>query len=387
MSDSAGNGGTETPGAAVRPPGEMRLRTTRPPVTRLSRKVILGLSVVAVACIGGALYLALKPAPPKSNAELYNTGNRTTPDGLANLPGDYTHPPRLGPPLPGDLGRPLLRAGVSAPNMATPAAPADPEKQRIAQEQEAARVSHLFTQTQMGRDVATTPATAGATAAQPSGAPADRKQAFLDGPVDHRTVSVERLTPVPSPYVLQAGAVIPGALITGIRSDLPGEVTAQVTENVYDSPTGHILLIPQGAKLIGRYDSQIAYGQTRVLLVWTRLMRGAGDSIVLENEQAADAAGYAGLQDQTDSHWGEVFKAALVSTVLSVGSEADISGGNGVAQALRTGGSQGFNQIGEQIVGRSLNIQPTNIIRPGFPVRVMVHRDLVLTPYGQEVSR
>ncbi|MFT9073234.1 TrbI/VirB10 family protein [Gluconobacter potus] len=386
MSDSAGNGGTETPGAAVRPPGEMRLRATRPPVTRLSRKVILGLSVVAIAGVGGALYLALKPAPPKSNAELYNTGSRTTPDGLANLPGDYSHPPRLGPPLPGDLGGPLLKAGVGAPGMATPAASADPEKQRIAQEQEAARVSHLFTQTQMGRTVAA-PATPGTTAGPPSGAPADRKQAFLDGPVDHRTVSAERLAPSPSPYVLQAGSIIPGALITGIRSDLPGEVTAQVTENVYDSPTGHSLLIPQGAKLIGRYDSQIAYGQTRVLLVWTRLMRGAGDSIVLENEPAADAAGFAGLQDQTDNHWGEVFKAALVSTILSVGSEADISGGNGIAQALRTGGSQGFNQIGEQIVGRSLNIQPTNIIRPGFPVRVMVHRDLVLTPYGQEVSR
>ncbi|MCP1240258.1 conjugal transfer protein TraI [Acetobacter lovaniensis] len=386
MSESAGNGGTETPAPPVRPPGEMRLRTARPPVTRLSRKVILGLSVVAVAGVGGALYLALKPAPPKSNAELYNTGSRTTPDGLANLPGDYSHPPRLGPPLPGDLGGPLLKAAVGAPGMATPAAPADPEKQRIAQEQEAARVSHLFTQTQVRRDIAT-PAAPGATVALPSSVATDRKQVFLDGPVDHRTVSAARLTPAPSPYVIQAGSIIPGALITGIRSDLPGEVTAQVTENVYDSPTGHILVIPQGAKLIGRYDSQIAYGQTRVLLVWTRLMRGAGESIVLENEPAADAAGFAGLQDRTDNHWGEVFKAALVSTILSVGSEADISGGNGIAQALRTGGSQGFNQIGEQMVGRSLNIQPTNIIRPGFPVRVMVHHDLVLTPYGQEVSR
>jgi type IV secretion system protein VirB10 len=217
--------------------------------------------------------------------------------------------------------------------MATPAAPADPEKQRIAQEQEAARVSRLFTQTQIGRD--TVPSAPSSAVPETSGAATDRKQAFLDGPVDRRTVSAERLAPAPSPYVLQAGSIIPGALITGIRSDLPGEVTAQVTENVYDSPTGHILLIPQGAKLIGRYDSHIAYGQTRVLLVWTRLMRGAADSIVLENEPAADAAGFAGLQDQTDSHWGEVFKAALVSTVLSVGSEADISGGNGIAQALR----------------------------------------------------
>ncbi|MCQ9157295.1 TrbI/VirB10 family protein, partial [Acidomonas methanolica] len=231
--------------------------------------------------------------------------------------------------------------------------PADPEKQRMAQEQEAARVSHLFTQTQVGRNSAS-PVTAGATPVPAAGASTDRNQAFLDGPFDQRTVSAARLTPAPSPYVIQAGSIIPGALITGIRSDLPGEVTAQVTENVYDSPTGHILLIPQGAKLIGRYDSQISYGQTRVLLVWTRLMRGANDSIVLENEPAADAAGFAGLQDQTDNHWGEVFRAALVSTVLSVGSEADIGGSNGIAQALRTGGSQGFNQIGEQMVGRSL---------------------------------
>ncbi|EFG84697.1 TrbI/VirB10 family protein [Novacetimonas hansenii] len=364
----------------------MRMRVTRPPVTRLSRKVIMGLTLMAIIGVGGALYVALKPAPRTGKAELYNTGNRTTPDGLATLPGDYTHPPRLGPPLPGDLGRPFLKAGVGAPGMATPAAPADPEKQRMAQEQEAARVSHLFTQTQVGRNSAA-PVTAGATPLLAAGAATDRNQAFLDGPVDQRTVSAVRLTLAPSPYVIQAGSIISGALITGIRSDLPGEVTAQVTENVYDSPTGHILLIPQGAKLIGRYDSQIAYGQTRVLLVWTRLIRGVGDSIVLENEPAADAAGYAGLQDQTDNHWGEVFKAALVSTMLSVGSEADIGGSNGIAQALRTGGSQGFNQIGEQMVGRSLNIQPTNTIRRGFPVRVMVHRDLVLSPYRQEAPR
>ena len=97
----------------------------------------------------------------------------------------------------------------------------------------------------------------------------DRKLAFLAAPVDRRTVSADRLTNPPSPYVVQAGAVIPAALITGIRSDLPGQVTAQVTENVYDSPTGKYLLIPQGSKLIGTYDSQISFGQDRVLLVWT----------------------------------------------------------------------------------------------------------------------
>ena len=180
----------------------------------------------------------------------------------------------------------------------------------------------------------------------------------------------------------------PAALITGIRSDLPGQVTAQVTEDVYDSPTGKSLLIPQGARLIGQYDSQIAFGQSRVLLVWTRLIMPNGRSIVLERQPGADAAGYAGLEDEVDNHWGTLFKAAILSTLLSVGSEAGTSGNeNNLVQAIRRGGSQSINQTGQQIVSRSLNIQPTLTIRPGFPVRVIVTRDLVLEPYQQEAAR
>lgn len=373
-------GGSNEPS---RPPEEMRLRSSRPPVTRLSRRVLLGLGTAVAIGIGGALFFALKPQHRTTGSELYNTNNRSTPDGLANLPLDYTGLPKpvsqLGPSLPADLSRPM----ASAPGMLT-------GTERIAQEQEAARVSHLFAPTNVGQTGAApapTPAAAQALAA-PTGGSADRtsqdhKLAFLNGAVDRRTTSPDRVQAPASKYILQAGAVIPAALITGLRSDLPGQVTAQVTEDVYDSPTGKNLLIPQGARLVGQYDAQISFGQTRALLVWNRLIMPDGRSIVLERQPGADPEGYAGLEDEVDNHWGTLFKAAILSTVLSVGSEAGISGNNNgsLAEAIQQGMSQSVNQTGQQVVSRSLNIQPTITIRPGFPVRVMVTHDLVLEAY------
>jgi type IV secretion system protein TrbI len=165
----------------------------------------------------------------------------------------------------------------------------------------------------------------------------------------------------------------------------PWHFTAQVTEHVFDSRTGHLLLVPQGAKLIGIYDSQVAFGQSRVLLVWTRLIMPNGRSIVLERQPGADTAGSAGLEDEVDNHWDALFKAALLSTLLGVGSElgsASVTGNNGdIVQALRRGSSDSLNQTGQKAVQRNLNIQPTLTIRPGFPVRVIVNRDLVVEPY------
>lgn len=373
-----------------RPPSEMRLRSVRPPVTRLSRRVLISLSAVATLGIGGALFLALQPQRKPVGSELYSTDNRNTPDGLANLPKDYTDLPRgapkLGPPLPGDLGRPILNAGAPAPSIA------NPEEQRAAQEQEAALTSRLFTTTNTGPVI---PASFQAPAqASPGVAKAattsssdllsqDHKLAFLNGNVDHHTVSSDRVEPPASPYVLQAGSIIPGALLTGLRSDLPGLVTAQVTEDVYDTPTGRFLLIPQGARLIGQYDAQVSFGQSRALLVWNRVIMPNGRSIVLERQPGADPEGYAGVEDQVDNHWGTLFEGALLSTLLSIGSEAGANDNeNALVQALRQGSSQGFSQVGEQVVGRSLNVQPTITIRPGFPVRVIVNRDLVLEPYS-----
>jgi type IV secretion system protein VirB10 len=213
----------------------------------------------------------------------------------------------------------------------------------------------------------------------------DRKLAFVNASVDHRTTSPDRVAAPASSYVVQAGNVISASMITGIRSDLPGQITAQVAENVYDSPTGRFLLIPQGTRLIGIYDSQVAFGQSRVLLVWTRLIMPNGRSIVLERQPGADTAGYAGLEDEVDNHWGALFKGALLSTLLGVGSELGSTSGTGsnsdVITALRRGSSDSLNQTGQKVVQRNLNIQPTLTIRPGFPVRVIVNRDLVLEPY------
>ena len=388
MTDSQ-SGDTSPPDRRERPPSEMRLRSARPPVTRLSRKVLIGLGAIAALGIGGALFLALQPQRKTVGSELYSTDNRNTPDGLANLPKDDTDLPRgapkLGPPLPGDLGRPILNAGAPAPTIA------NPEHERAAQEQEAALTSHLFATTNTGPVIPASfqAPTSGSPAApaKPSGSSdlmsQDHKLAFLNGNVDRRTVSSDRIVAPPGPYVLQAGSIIPAALLTGLRSDLPGLVTAQVTEDVHDTPTGRFLLIPQGSRLIGQYDAQVSFGQSRALLVWNRLIMPNGRSIVLERQPGADTQGYAGVEDQVDNHWGMLFEGALLSTLLSIGSEAGANNNeNALVQALRQGSSQGFSQVGEQVVGRSLNVQPTITIRPGFPVRVIVNRDLVLEPYA-----
>ena len=369
---------------------EMRLRPSRAPVMRLSRKILIALGLIAAVAIAAALFFALQPRQHIAGSELYSTDNRSTPDGLTNLPRDYASlpkpVPKLGPPLPGDLGRPILNAGAG--NASAPS-PSDPEKQRIAQEQEAARVSRLFATTNVRQTPTSMPNATGASTevATPGGGAheltsPDHKLAFLNGNVDRRTVSADRIAAPASPYVLQAGAVIPAALVTGLRSDLPGQVTAQVTEDVYDSPTGKFRLIPQGARLVGQYDARIALGQTRALLVWTRLIMPNGRSIVLERQPGADAEGYAGLEDEVDNHWGTLFKAAILSTLLSIGAEAGTSGDEDeLIRAIRRGSSESVNQIGQRIVGRALNVQPTITIRPGFPVRVLVTRDLVLEPY------
>jgi type IV secretion system protein VirB10 len=156
-----------------------------------------------------------------------------------------------------------------------------------------------------------------------------------------------------------------------------------VTENIYDSPTGKILLVPQGTRIIGQYDNGVGFGQRRVLLVWNRLIFPNGRSIVLERQPGADAEGYAGLEDGVDYHWGELFKAAALSTLLSIGAQTGSSGDESdIVRALRQGAGDSISQTGQQIVSRQLNIAPTLTIRPGFPVRVIVTRDLVLEPYG-----
>ncbi|WP_114389629.1 TrbI/VirB10 family protein [Notoacmeibacter marinus] len=384
---------TDPPKPADRPDPKdaFRLRADPPRVVRLSRKVLAGLAIIACLGIGGALIFALQGRDGGDGPnELYTTENRPTADELRRLPSDYSDVPQLGPALPGDLGRPIRRAQEEGrPVPATPGPGPDPEEQRRLAEMEAARTSELFFSTQAGRGQ-TAPTSPGLDLA--SGiSPAfpgqrrtptaqERQLGFLNQAVDRRTLSPDRVTPPPSPYTLQAGAVIPAALVTGIRSDLPGQIVAQVTQNVYDSPSGRYLLIPQGARLIGEYDSGVGFGQRRVLLIWNRILLPGGRSIVLERQPGADAAGFSGLEDSVDHHWWDIARAAVLSTLLNVGAELATDDSDEIARAIRDGAQDTIGDAGEEIVRRQVGRAPTLTIRPGFPVRVIVTRDLVLEP-------
>ncbi|MGE4431674.1 MAG: TrbI/VirB10 family protein [Sphingobium sp.] len=401
MTDPAGHAPPEAaaPQAPRPDPQAFQLRGDPPRVMRLSRKALAVMGVAAGLGIGGSLIYALKPPGEKEAKELYSTESRTATEAITSGPRDYSQAPRLGQPLPGDLGGPIVSAQQRGENVPVPPVGAQPDpraqaeeaaRQRAQQERDAARMSGVFLG---GRSAGVSPsiptlpnlAAQDADAPQPAeAAQSDQaaKRAFMAQASSQRTVSVERLMAPASPNIVQAGSIIPAALITGIRSDLPGQITAQVTQNVYDSPTGRILLIPQGARLIGEYDSEIAAGQTRVLLAWDRLILPDGCSIVLERQPGADAAGFAGLQDRVNQHWGNMLKAAAVSTLLGVGAELGADSEDDLTRALRRGSQDTINQTGQQIVRRQLNVQPTLTIRPGHPLRVIVTRDLVLESLG-----
>ncbi|WP_046238200.1 TrbI/VirB10 family protein, partial [Delftia tsuruhatensis] len=188
-----------------------------------------------------------------------------------------------------------------------------------------------------------------------------------------------------SPYQVMAGTVIAAALVTGIKSDLPGDVIATVTEPVYDTATGKFLLIPQGSRILGRYNSQVSYGQSRVQMVWNRIILPDTSSLSLDNLVGTDPAGYAGVEDEIDRHWGRILAGAALTTLLGVGAELaapeNRQDGNRIIIAGRDGLHDSVNQVGQEMTRRNMNIQPTLTSRPGLPVRIIVNRDLVLRPY------
>ena len=269
-------------------------------------------------------------------------------------------------------------------------------RQQLATERAAARVSAVFTAAgQHGEAATPTLATTSGSLATPAAFPASAapsaaaapstaaaQRTFLATRSDAVTPSTAQVSAAPSPNLLQAGSIIPAALITAVRSDLPGEITAQVTENVYDSPTGRVLLIPQGARLVGNYDSQIVQGQSRLLLAWDRLIWPDGRSLDLGRLPGTDAGGATGLQDKTNLHWGNMLKAVLLSSVLGIGSGLVTNDEGALVQALRYGVQDTANQAGQQLVARELAVAPILTIRAGFALNVLVTRDLVIDPTG-----
>ncbi|AYN20101.1 TrbI/VirB10 family protein [Alcaligenes aquatilis] len=394
----------------------LELRAAPAAVTRLNRRTLMVLIGGVALLVMMAAIWSLQPRERKGSntTELYNVDRISRAEGLATLPSDYSQlpqpkppepPPVLGDPLPGDLGRPVLRAEREA-GMHPHGGPDAAEAERLArlkEAEEAARSPLFYKSSQRGGSAAggggaaaglgvgldaTLLADAGAQAGAIDAVPAQNlqsnKAAFARGG-DVATQSAHGLTAARDPYTLMAGTVISAALVTGIKSDLPGDVMATVTSPVYDSATGEHLLIPQGSRLMGRYNSQVAYGQSRVQAVWERVILPDTSSVTLDSLAATDPAGYAGLEDEVDWHWNRILAGAALTTLLGVGAELaapDQSGSDGrIVIATRDSLQDSVNQVGQEMTRRNMNIQPTLTIRQGMPVRVIVNRDVTLRPY------
>ena len=407
------------PGAASPPksdPETLVLRAAPSRVTRFRRGAVVAIAAAGSTAIVGVAWLALKPSTlslvaPSDDRQL---AAKAPADALAGAPSSYGDVPPLGPPLPGDLGRPILNhqheTGMASPT-ANPAADAaaraaqeaEAERQRIATGQRAARESDVMLQL-AGTTSRGSPAVPAADAGNTTTAPevSTARTAALDPDRDQNGqvrknelvgrgnrddgINPHRLAHPVSPWTLHAGSIIAASLITGLNSDLPGLVTAQVTENVYDSVTGRSLLIPQGSRLIGSYDSVVAFGQSRALVVWQRIILPDGSSIRIDNVPATDTQGYAGLSDRIDRHTWQLLKGVALSTLLGVGAELSFgSTESDLIRAIRESAQQSGARAGDQIVTRNLNVQPSLRVRPGWPLRVVVHQDLLLErPWTRE---
>lgn len=393
-------------------PEELTLRSQPRRVIRFKRKLLIG--TAALGCLGIATVMAFALQTPShrqaAGQELYNTDRKTTADGLAALPASYADakpPPKLGDPLPGDLGKPIVEQerayGIGqnqnefGQNEEVNAARA--ERLRRAQQARQAKEASVFFPLSQNRGGASTQvAQVNAGAGQPGTVAGDNGRLFLDPDRDqnnqqrkldfmNQRSGGDIYNPYPlqdavSPFQVMAGSIIAASLVTGINSDLPGTVVAQVTENVYDTVSGKYLLIPQGARLIGTYDSVIAFGQSRALLVWQRIILPNGSSVQIENLPATDASGYAGLADKVDFHTWQLLKGVVLSTMLGVGTQLSLGSENSdLVRAIEESTQQNVNRAGQRITEKNLNIQPTITVRPGWPLRVIVHKDLILRPF------
>jgi type IV secretion system protein VirB10 len=395
-------------------PDPVALRAQPRPVTRLNRRTLAILTGGLSVAVLGATIWSLQPhrRGAGEQTELYNVDRVSKSEGLDGLPADYSKlPPKvpeLGPPLPGDLGPAIVKS--QQPVTPTYAPPGHDPEDALRKEADAAAASSVFFRSgkpgqTAGAAVQATPGAPGmgnalaafdplaagpaSTAAQPADPTAtqnrqDQKEAFLKAGSTETRNSGNLQMPA-SPYQVMAGTVIAAALVTGIKSDLPGDVIATVTEPVYDTATGKFLLIPQGSRILGRYNSQVSYGQSRVQMVWNRIILPDTSSLTLDNLVGTDPAGYAGVEDEVDRHWGRILAGAALTTLLGVGAERaapeNRQDGNRIIIAGRDGLQDSVNQVGQEMTRRNMNIQPTLTARPGLPVRIIVNKDVALRPY------
>ena len=403
-------GSSEAPAVSSKvDPETLVLRGSPRQVVRFRRGAIIAVAALGSSAITGVTWMALTPPTlpvAAGESDRPEDGASTPPEVLADVPKSYGDVPVLGPPLPGDLGRPILKHRRS---IGTAGAGSDTDEARAASERAAAERERLMAERTAARESGVMMQLSGAgrpssaielsgTAAPDAAVPVpaeeqvaldserdpggqQRKADFLARKDTSGDINPHALMPAASPYMLAAGSVIAASLITGLNSDLPGLVTAQVTENVYDSVTGRTLLIPQGSRLIGSYDSVVAFGQRRALVAWQRIILPDGSSLRIDDVPASDTAGYAGLADKVDFHSWQLLKGVVLSTLLGVGTELGLDDESDLVRAVRESAQQGVARAGDQIVMKNLNVQPTITVRPGWSLRVVVHKDLVLAPW------
>lgn len=391
--------------SARQDPETLVLRGRPRPVVRFRRGLIVGITGAIAAGLVGISWMALErpslrnPAAPIESDE---QSPKATPDALSGAPKNYGDVPRLGPPLPGDLGRPILEQERSLEERDTGSSPgsagegsaqsaAEPGRERAEATRIAARTAGLMVQ--LGSDepkqtpsepLAANTAVERSDSTKPSQAavPASQQHKLEFSHAGNGPLIVHQLSAPPSPFMLSAGTVVPASLITGLNSDLPGMVIAQVTQNVRDSASGQWVLIPQGARLIGKYDSVVAFGQRRALLIWTRIVLPDGSSVELDHMPATDASGYSGLSDGVDSHTWQLLKGIGMATLLGVGTQLSFGGsGSSLVRAIRESAQENAAHAGDQITSRNLDIQPTITVRPGWPVTALINQDLILQPW------
>ena len=402
---------------------EIQLVGVRRPATKINRKFLvlsLGSTGVMVAIFFGlrlasaaahqqrlrnAAETAPIASPPSVKAPTYRDAVIAQTDGAPSVAMPCSQYPGYANCTP-DADLPAT-SGAGQPG--SPAANAALQRQQAAEEQSyqaaqsARSAAVFFSGASPGSAAAPPPVVAGPVAATSALTPAsdpgstpsanvldgsgqDEKRAFA-GQAQTEDYIRGRLEAPRSPYEVKAGTIIAAALVTALNSDLPGEIVAQVTEPVYDHVTGRFLLIPQGARLIGRYDSQVAFGQNRALIAWTRIIFPNGYSINIGAMEGADETGASGLTDRVNHHWGTVAAGVAVSSILAAGTavatEAAGNDSSGVT-IINTGAGTAAtdaSRVGDRIVDKALDRQPTIQVRAGFPLRVLVSKDIILEPY------
>jgi len=408
--------GQENASPSGRPPKatdvqSLILRSVPQGSTRLKRGAILAATGALGVALFGVAWMALRPAGHSSQI-VDDSAASAAAATVSGLPATYDGVPALGPGLPGDLGRPILAMrrrvdGLSSDEQRQFSEqanelqrPYQPDRasarDRSREARDAARSAglmvavsaHMSETDQMVSGLAdgVVAADPGKLAMAPETDPnaQQRKSDFLNTTRQQDGANPHLLSEPVSPNMLMAGSIISASLITGINSDLPGLVTAQVTERVFDSMTGAILLIPQGTRLIGSYDSVIAFGQKRALVAWQRLIFPDGSALAIDNIPGTDPSGKAGLVDRVNGHGLLLLKGAAISTLLGVGPSLAVGGKSELEQAILQSAEQNVSRAGDQLVSRNLQIQPNITIRPGAPVRLIVHRDLILKPWERK---